>query len=109
MSTQRDKAKAATAEKVAEAARELFLAHGYEAVTIRNIAAKVGMSVGAVFSNYEDKDALFLACMGRPSPPVALPPFLDRLGSCVAFDAEQLHHVAEEAAQLRRDILGAGA
>lgn len=108
MTTSRELAKAATAEKVAAAALELFTAHGYEAVTIRTIAAKVGMSVGAVFANYQDKEALFLACTGRPAPPVALPVFLDRVGGCAFFDGERLAQLAAEAAQLRRDLLGAG-
>lgn len=110
MATSRAQAKAATAEKVAAVAHELFTEHGYEAVTIRTIASKVGMSVGAVFSNYDDKDALFQACMGRPAPnETRVTDFLARVGASTHFDHSLRVALADDAEQLRRDLLGRGA
>jgi AcrR family transcriptional regulator len=57
--TRRAAAKQKTREKVLAAARELFVAHGYEAATIRDIAKAAGMSTGAVFASFNDKAELF--------------------------------------------------
>lgn len=63
----RQKAKALTRQKVLDAAERLFSTAGYKAATIRDIAADAGMSTGAVFNSFEDKDALYLAIHGHPA------------------------------------------
>lgn len=63
----RQLAKAATRQKVLDAAENLFGTAGYKAATIRGIAKDAGMSTGAVFANFEDKDALYLAIHGHPA------------------------------------------
>jgi AcrR family transcriptional regulator len=57
--TRRALAKQKTREKVLAAARRLFVEHGYEAATIRDIAKAAGMSTGAVFASFSDKAELF--------------------------------------------------
>jgi AcrR family transcriptional regulator len=57
--TRRSLAKQQTREKVLQAARRLFCERGYEAATIRDIAAAAGMSTGAVFASFSDKSELF--------------------------------------------------
>jgi AcrR family transcriptional regulator len=52
-------AKQRTRERVLSAARRLFTELGYEGATIRQIAQAAGMSTGAVFASFADKDALF--------------------------------------------------
>jgi AcrR family transcriptional regulator len=52
-------AKQRTRERVIAAARRLFTELGYEGATIRQIAQAAGMSTGAVFASFPDKDALF--------------------------------------------------
>lgn len=61
----RASAKALTRSKVRNAAEALFDTVGYEKATIRDIAAKVGMSTGAVFANFEDKLALYIDIKGH--------------------------------------------
>lgn len=61
----RQKAKAATRQKVLTAAENLFETVGYKAATIRQIAKDAGMSTGAVFANFEDKDDLYLTIHGH--------------------------------------------
>jgi AcrR family transcriptional regulator len=61
--TSRSLAKRATYVRVLEAAKILFLAEGFERTTIRDIAAKAGMSTGAVFANFENKADLFAAIL----------------------------------------------
>jgi AcrR family transcriptional regulator len=51
--------KARTRQKVLEAARDLFMERGYDAATIRDIAARAGLSTGAVFASFSDKADLF--------------------------------------------------
>jgi AcrR family transcriptional regulator len=51
----RDDQKAATREKVLEAARDLFNEVGYDETTIRAIAERAGVSVGSVFTTFASK------------------------------------------------------
>lgn len=67
----RQQAKARTRTRVLTAARALFEAQGYARATIREIATAAGMSTGAVFANFEDKDALWSAVFDGPAPDLA--------------------------------------
>lgn len=58
-------AKAKTAERILAAARLMFERDGYKEATIRGIAKEAGMSTGAVFANYKDKDELYEAVYGH--------------------------------------------
>lgn len=60
--------KAATRAKIKAAATALFRDVGYAAATIRGIAAKAKMSTGAVFANWENKEAIWQEIMGLPAP-----------------------------------------
>ena len=51
----RDDQKAATRERVLEAARDLFNETGYDETTIRAIAERAGVSVGSVFTTFASK------------------------------------------------------
>jgi AcrR family transcriptional regulator len=61
--TRRAIAKQQTREKVLQAARDLFIERGYEGATIRDIARAAGMSTGAVFASFADKNELFDAIL----------------------------------------------
>ena len=61
----REAAKALTRSKVRNAAEALFDTVGYDKATIRGIAAKAGMSTGAVFANFKDKLALYVDIKGH--------------------------------------------
>lgn len=61
----RQAAKVATRAKVLAAAKALFEAVGHERATIRDIAAKAGMSTGAVFANFKDKADLYRTVYGH--------------------------------------------
>ena len=57
--TRRALAKQLTRAKLLEAARDMFAERGYEAATVRDIAAAAGLSTGAVFASFSDKADLF--------------------------------------------------
>ena len=47
-----------TAERILEAAGELLASGGYEALSMRRIAAMVGLSQAAIYRHFKDKDEL---------------------------------------------------
>src|SRR4030095_16606416 len=50
-----------TRRAILDAALSLFVSDGYSQVSIRNIAAKVEYSPGAIYSYFTSKDEIFLA------------------------------------------------
>jgi AcrR family transcriptional regulator len=50
-----------TVAALLDAAFELFAEQGYGATSVADIAARAGLTKGAFYSNFESKDALFLA------------------------------------------------
>ncbi|EHR62213.1 TetR/AcrR family transcriptional regulator [Saccharomonospora cyanea] len=57
-SGRRERKKAATRQKIADAALRLFLDRGYDAVGIRDVAAEADVAVTTVFSHFASKEAL---------------------------------------------------
>jgi len=56
----RERQKAETRQAILDAARELFVADGVEATTMRAIAAKIGYTATAIYHHFRDKDALLV-------------------------------------------------
>ena len=54
----RERERAETRQLILEAARRMFVQRGYEATTMRAIAAKVGYTPTAIYHHFKDKDAL---------------------------------------------------
>ena len=52
-----------TREKLFEAAAEVFEEHGIGAASIEMIAAAAGLTRGAFYSNFDDKDELIIAML----------------------------------------------
>ncbi len=48
-----------TKEKILQAAKEEFVKKGYENASLRDIAAKVGISATALYRHYENKEKIF--------------------------------------------------
>lgn len=66
----RKAAKARTKQRVLDAGRAVFAEVGYAEATIRKIAARAGLSTGAVFASFDDKAQLYRAVYGiDPVPP----------------------------------------
>jgi AcrR family transcriptional regulator len=49
--------------RILRAARDVFGAHGYHAATIEEIADEAGLSNGAIYYNFRNKEELFLALL----------------------------------------------
>ena len=54
-------------EEILEAAQRVFARHGYEGATVRRLEEETGLSRGAIFSYFENKDALFVAVVAESS------------------------------------------
>ncbi len=54
----RERERAEVREKILEAARELFVSEGYEAVTMRKIANRIEYSPTAIYLHFKDKESV---------------------------------------------------
>src|SRR5687767_15759101 len=67
----REESKARTRADLLRAASRLFVRNGFVATSLADIAEEAGLTKGAVYSNFESKEDLFLALLagdsdGRP-------------------------------------------
>jgi AcrR family transcriptional regulator len=58
-----DRRRAMTRQYLLEAAATVFAAHGFHGATLDQVAAAAGFTKGAVYSNFKNKDELFLALL----------------------------------------------
>jgi AcrR family transcriptional regulator len=91
---------------ILDAALELFVAHGYAQVSIRNIASKVRYSPGAIYRYFPSKDDIFLALaeegfrtlgaaqLAMPATSDALGDLADTAWRLYAFSKEQPQYFA---------------
>jgi AcrR family transcriptional regulator len=56
-----DRERQAVTASILDAARDLFIAEGYQSVSIRKIAERIEYSPAAIYSYYPSKDDIFLA------------------------------------------------
>ena len=54
-------------EEILEGAQRTFARHGYEGATVARLEQETGLSRGAIFSYFENKEALFISVVGRSS------------------------------------------
>ena len=59
-----------TRAKLLEAARSLIREKGYEHATLEAIAERAGMTTGAIYGNFKNRDELFLALGQTYWPPI---------------------------------------
>lgn len=57
--------RARTREKLLDAARDLIREQGFERTTLRDIADRAGMTSGAIYGNFANRDDLFMALAER--------------------------------------------
>ena len=81
----REEQSKATKDKILRAAAACFAEKGYSGCSVRDIAARAGMSKGALYGHFPSKEALFKAMIGiehglgaeRARQAAAKPPYLD--------------------------------
>jgi AcrR family transcriptional regulator len=81
--------RARTRAKLLEAARELIREKGHDRTTLEDVARRAGMTSGAIYGNFKNRDDLFIALAGvywAPIKPTIRP------GSSFA---EKMHALAE--------------
>src|SRR5438445_12759676 len=61
----------ATRRRVLDGERSAFAAHGYEGATVKLLEEETGLSRGAIFHHFPDKEALFLALAEEDADEVA--------------------------------------
>ncbi|MBZ2195452.1 TetR/AcrR family transcriptional regulator [Occultella gossypii] len=54
-----------TADAIRREAAELFATKGYDATTLRDVAARVGIKVGSLYNHIASKEELLLSVMGH--------------------------------------------
>ena len=62
---------AARRQQILDGARACFTRYGYEGATVRLLEQSIGLSRGAIFHHYRDKDALFLALAEQDAERIA--------------------------------------
>src|SRR5438552_3631727 len=61
----REQSKANTRERLLDAARSVFARSGFHGASVEEIASRAGYSTGALYSNFDGKEDLFLVLMER--------------------------------------------
>jgi AcrR family transcriptional regulator len=61
----REQSRANTRERLLAAARSVFASRGFHGASVEEIASKAGFSTGALYSNFDGKEDLFLVLMER--------------------------------------------
>src|ERR1700690_1597800 len=61
----REQSKANTRERLLAAARSVFARRGFHGASVEEIASEAGFSTGALYSNFDGKEDLFLVLMER--------------------------------------------
>jgi AcrR family transcriptional regulator len=61
----REQRRANTRQRLLAAARGVFARHGFHGASVEEIASEAGFSTGALYSNFDGKEDLFLALMER--------------------------------------------
>jgi AcrR family transcriptional regulator len=61
----REQSKANTRERLLAAARSVFARSGFHGASVEEIASEAGFSTGALYSNFDGKEDLFLVLMER--------------------------------------------
>ncbi len=95
--------RARTRAALIEAAAAVIGEKGYDRTTLEDVAQRAGMSRGAIYGNFKDKEEVFLALVGTRWQPI-LPEFQPGLGL-----REQLRMLGKSVARAARERIGMAA
>jgi AcrR family transcriptional regulator len=91
----RAESQAQTRAQLVKTARQLFFEDGYHPTSLEKVADAAGFSKGAVYSNFDDKEALFLALVDEEFA-LALERRGHREGLPNALSARTIFHPCDE-------------
>lgn len=80
---------ARTAERILDAAEQLFAAQGYAGTSLRDVAGAVGLRTPSLYNHFESKEALYEAVLERGISPV-LRALVEAVESSGAHAADRL-------------------
>src|SRR5579863_10566019 len=86
----RNESKKVTRTRLIEAAETLFIRKGFDDISVEDISEMAGYSRGAFYSNFDDKDQVFLAVIDRRRPKA-----LDDIFQQVSEPAERIAAVRD--------------
>lgn len=86
----REESKEVTRTRLIEAAERLFIRKGFDDASVEDISEAAGYSRGAFYSNFEDKEHVFLAVIDRRRPKA-----LDEIFQPISDPAERIAAVRE--------------
>lgn len=89
-----------TRQKLIDAAAEIIGTRGLDRTSLEEVAARAGMTRGAVYGNFRNKEELFLAVAATRWKPVAHPPFAP--GQSLKEHLRQYGEAVADAAESRR-------
>jgi len=103
----RQERRAETRERLLEAAARVFAREGYAGASVEEVAREAGFSTGALYSNFDGKEDLFLALLahtvervsGRVAEAIAERPTVEERARLAA--AEWMHFVHREPEQVQ--------
>jgi AcrR family transcriptional regulator len=102
----RAESRSATRKELLRAAAGLFLRDGFVATSLADVATAAGVTKGAVYSNFESKEDLFLALLAEPAstPEMYAPRQLDAITAEGLDAARQLGRHAERVRPSRAHV-----
>lgn len=98
ITNKRTLAKMRTRQRVMDAARSVWATPGSfnNNGTIRDVAAKAGMSTGAIFAHFDGKEALWLAVFECPAP----------IDSALTRAAPEIRRILQNLIEQRPEVIG---
>ena len=93
---------------ITQAAREEFLAHGFQKASLHKIADRAGITTGALYTRYKNKDALFFSLVEPVLKEMAVKaePIRTLYGKVrVSPSADALFHAIQQEEQFYLDLL----
>jgi len=85
---------AETHEIIVEAAYQLFISQGYHGTSMREIAARARLTVGALYNHFSDKEQIWLAVL------LARHPYRDVLSKLVTIQTDNVEGMFYQAAHI---------
>ena len=95
-------------EKITEAARAEFLDKGFRGASLQKIAARAGLTTGALYTRYKSKDELFCSLVREvldAAAELAGPMEQDYMAARETGDPNQIMAVIRREEQIYRDLL----